>query len=385
VLLDHGYPVYVFAWDRNGEFPALDMVDGATVRSFSFGKLNKFYKLGLILGSTVFQILVFFEIIKLVGRLKNRPIVHAHDINTLLPACYLRALRLCCALVYDCREFTYGVYYEWFSLVVASVMSAIEQRCLPCADAVITVSDPIACYLRRFNPVTEIVYNCPRTNDIPKLSKKEARIRLGLPLDSFIISYVGAIRYDSRLDLLLSVARLTEKHNVHFVVVGDGPLASKFRQAAREAASAHLTVLPAVPREMALLYVVASDLTWVVYQNRIESLNARWALPWKFFESLACGVPVVAEGGTIRSKLINELKCGVVLESDDPNDVSRAILWIAAHPDQHLKMCANARYASAAMKFNWEAMSTKLIGVYSRLPWARRFTFGPGVENSRTR
>jgi glycosyltransferase involved in cell wall biosynthesis len=113
--------------------------------------------------------------------------------------------------------------------------------------------------------------------------------------------------------------------------------------------------------------VLASDLTWVVYQNRIESLNPRLALPWKFFESLACGVPVVVEAGTIRAKLTKELKCGVVLESDDPSEVSRTIVNVAADPGQHRTMGANARNAFADMKLNWEAMSARLIGIYARL------------------
>jgi glycosyltransferase involved in cell wall biosynthesis len=369
-LLEVGYPVYVFAWDREGEVPAVENVDGAMVRSFRALKLTKFsgrQRFGLALGGMIFQTLLFFQTVKLISQLKQRPIVHAHDVNTLLPACFLRILRLCSALVYDCHEFTYGVYHEWFNVIVASVVRIIEERCVRHADAVITVSDPIAAYLRRFNPATETIYNCPRIQDIPKLSKKEARTRLGLPIQAFIVSSVGMIRYDCRLDLLLAVASSTKEQDVHYLIVGDGPLASQIRHAAREAGHACLTVLPRVPREVALCYVLASDLTWAVYRNRVESLNPRMTIPWKFFESLACGVPVIVEPGTVRAKLVKELKCGIVLESDDPNYISQVISSLAKDHHQPNNMGAEAKYASRALRFSWEAMSTRLTGVYRRL------------------
>jgi glycosyltransferase involved in cell wall biosynthesis len=362
-LLYAGYPVHVIAWDRYAECPTIENVNGITVRSFSSVNLTSPSKIGLVLGGLIFNALLVFETVKMIRQLKQRPIVHAHDINTLPIGSLLKKLHLCSRLVYDCHEFTYGVYYEWFNLLVAWVVSVIEQRLLPSADAVITVSDPMARYLRRFNPATEVVYNSPRTTDIPNVSKEEARVRLGLPLDTFIISSVGAIRYDTRMDLLLAVARLTEKHNIHFVVVGDGPSASEFRQAVKETVGTHIVAIPRVSHEKALLYVLASDLTWIVYQNRRESLNPRMTLPWKLFESLACGVPVVVDRGTNRAKLVGELHCGIVLDSDAPEDIAEVIVSLANNAKRHKEMSAAAKNSSV----NWEVTSKNLVSTYERL------------------
>lgn len=366
-LVENGYSVHVLAWDRYGEFRSTENVDGVIVRSFRTVNLRKFSKFGLALGGMAFQSFLVFETIKLIGQLRRRPVVHAHDVNTLPVGCFLRILRLSSALVYDCREFTYGAYYEWFNVLVASVVRAFEQRCLRYADAIITVSDPIADYLRRFNRTVEIIYNCPGIRDIPKLSKQQARINLRLPPDVFLVSWVGSIQYGCRFDLLLAVATLTSKENIHYLVVGDGPLASEFRLAARETPDARIAVLPRVSRETALSYVLASDVTWAVYQNRIESFNPRMTIPWKFFESLACGVPVIVEAGTFRASLVRRFKCGLVLENDDANDASQLILSIANDPDLHRRMSIQARNTSISMEFNWEAMSAKLIGVYERV------------------
>jgi glycosyltransferase involved in cell wall biosynthesis len=245
-------------------------------------------------------------------------------------------------------------------------MRSIEERYLRYADAVITVSDPIARYLRRFNPRTEIVYNCPRFSDVPKISKKEARRRLNLPEDGFIVSSVGTLRYDCRLDLLLDVADLTKQHNITYLVVGDGPAAAEFKRDATRMSDARLVLLPRVSRNVALTSILASDLTWAIYQNRPESFNPRMTLPWKFFESLACGVPLIVDAGTFRAELVKELKCGIVVENDDPADISLTILSLVNTHIYH-NMSAKAKHASTSRSLGWEAMSARLVAVYSRL------------------
>jgi glycosyltransferase involved in cell wall biosynthesis len=365
-LANAGYSVFVLAWDRERQFNSTENVDGALVRSMEYLHLGRFSGCGLALGAIFLQILLFLEALRLVGRLRARPMVHAHDLNTLLPACLLRRLRISVGLVYDCHELSYAAYGEFFNYTMGRVIQAIEQRCIGYVDGVLTVSETLASYLRRFNSRTEVVYNSPQVSDIPTITREEARRRLDLALDAFIVSSVGTIRYDSRLDLLIHTAVLTKQRNIQYFVVGDGPSAFKARKAARAAGDIRLKMLPRVSRETALLFVLASDLTWVVYQHRTESLNPRVTIPWKFFESLACGVPPVVEEGTIRADMAREFNCGVVLESDEPSYTSQVILSLADRPDDYQNMCANAKLASS-LQFSWETTSKKLVDMYRNL------------------
>jgi glycosyltransferase involved in cell wall biosynthesis len=362
-----GYRVSVVAWDRYAEFPALENTNGIIVHSIRSANLTKFSKAGLMIAGLLFQVLMFVKIVKLIRNFKERPIINAHDINTLPVACFLRRIHLCSGLVYECREFTYGVYYEWFNLLVASIVRVIEERLLRYADAIITVNDWIAGYLNRFNQATDVIYNCPRLTDLPQISKKEARKILGLPLDTFIVSYVGGIRYGCMLDLLLKVASMTRGQDIHYVVVGEGPLASEFRRAARQISGASLTVAPRVPRNIALLYVRSSDLTWSVYQQRPESLNERTALGWKLFESLACGVPVIVNANTLSAQLVKRFKCGLVFEGNNPDEMVQLILGLSANTNQFLEMSRKAMHTSTTMNFNWETMGSKLLATYRRI------------------
>jgi glycosyltransferase involved in cell wall biosynthesis len=169
------------------------------------------------------------------------------------------------------------------------------------------------------------------------------------------------------LDLLLKVASMTRGQDIHYVVVGEGPLASEFRRAARQISGASLTVAPRVPRNIALLYVRSSDLTWSVYQQRPESLNERTALGWKLFESLACGVPVIVNANTLSAQLVKRFKCGLVFEGNNPDEMVQLILGLSANTNQFLEMSRKAMHTSTTMNFNWETMGSKLLATYRRI------------------
>jgi len=357
-----GHRLFVLAWDRYFQFQRAEDVGDAKVCSFNRVNVRKFSKLGLGLGAILFQIFLLLGSVRLITQLKQRPVIHSHDFNTLLPACFLRILRLSTGLVYDCHELSFAVYSEWFNPVLGSIVRMIEERAVRCVDAVITVSEPIAGYLRRFKQPTVLISNYPRIADAPRIPKRQIRARLGLPIDAFIVSYVGEIRYGCRLDLLLGAASRVEDVALHFVVVGGGPLAREFKQAASLTGDSRFTVLPQLARAKALQYVSASDLTWVIYQNLEVSLSERLAMPWKFFESLACGVPVIVNKNALIAEYVHDLRCGVILESLDPEYVSETLVAIARDVECHRKMRSAARKAASA--FNWERVSQRLIDIY---------------------
>jgi len=366
-LTESGHPLYVLAWDRECRFGHAENSDGVLIRSFHHVNLRRFSRFGLVLGAIMFQAILVLEAVRLISRLKQRPIVHSHDFNTLLPGCFLKKLGLSTRLVYDCHELSYAVYSEWFNPIIGGIVRIIEERCLRCPDSVITVSDPIRRYLQTFNRMTEVIYNCPSSTDIPRLSKREARSVLGLPRQDFIISYVGEIRFGCKLDLLVSVSSLAENEKVHFLVVGGGPLAPALVELAEDASNPRLTIRPHVPHERALMYVLASDLSWVVYQNSEAALSERLAVPWKFSESLASGVPVLVERGTVVARLVEQFGIGLVLEDDNPEGILKMIVSLAKDPSRHHEMSTRARDAAAALDLSWEVMSLRLSDIYRRL------------------
>jgi glycosyltransferase involved in cell wall biosynthesis len=364
--------VVIFAWDRKFEINDTTTLDGARVWSFHHVRLGDESKIGLVLGAVTLQPLLLLASIKFIRRIRERPTIHSHDFNTLLPGKLLRNLGLASALVYDCHEFSFAAYTELFNKVLGKAVRVLEAHLVKSADLVITVSNPLAQYLGHFARQVHVIYNCPNKDDIPQLSKRKARAKLGLPVNKFVVANIGEIRYDSTVDLLLKAFSLkpVKGTGIHLLVIGHkGPLGHSVETDQGNLRRDQITVLPYVPRRTALTYMLASDLVWGVYRSESEeSWNPRLTLPWKFFDSLACGVPIIVEKNTLRAKLVEKFGCGQVLEETNPDYVSQAIFSIYRDHRLHRSMVRACRIANARLDLNWEKMSKELAELYGKIP-----------------
>jgi glycosyltransferase involved in cell wall biosynthesis len=359
-----GYDIEVLAWDRDLRMPLKATVDGIRTTSVKIFRGVEFRKLKFALASVIFQIACFFYALRLcrAGKL----IVHAHDFNTLLPGALAKLVfRDRISLVYDSHEYTPGVYAEWYGSMVGTVAGVLERLFGRYCDALITVSDPMADYLERtLGRACTVLWNCPPLRDIPTIPKDVARAKLNLPARDFIVSLIaGSIRVDSRLDIMQRVADLAQRTttNIRFLVVGAvGALALS------EHPSSVITVVGRVSHRCALMYRIASDLTWAIYADPTKGVNTRIGLPWQVFESMACAVPVMIWKGTHRATLVNKVDCGVAVDGNDPEGILECIHKLSQNSEMRARLSVNARSASL-LKYNWEHMSDRLIRVYESL------------------
>jgi glycosyltransferase involved in cell wall biosynthesis len=347
--------VYVFAWDRYVEYPSHDVTGNIEVTSYHIGNSKKFSKLGLIFGGLLFQIEISVEAIKLCKRVGQRPIIAAHDINTLPVACFLKLLGFASAVIYDCRELTSAVYSEWFNPVIGWFVGIIERKLLRCTRAVITVSERIAKYLADLGYPATVVYNCPRLSDVPACSTVEARKQLGLPAAEFIVSCVTTLRYGCGLDVLVAASKYLQG-TIRVLIVGDGPLQPWLEREASRIDKNHLTLISRRPRKVALKYVKASNLTWAVYDA--GSLNGAVGMPWKLFESIACGTPVTVESETLRSEFVETNGCGIILSNSNPIEVANIFNELSKNEVAYKQLSKHTEEIS--QKYTWEEESCKL-------------------------
>jgi len=270
--------------------------------------------------------------------------------------------------VYDCHEFSYAAYTQLFNSFVGSIVMVLERAWMPAVSLVLTVTKSIAAYFKTINPNTQVIYNYPKASDVPTVSQQKAREELGLPLNSFIVASIGEIRYDSTLNIFLAVKKLvsSEDPTIHFLVVGGkGPLAEEILRISQD--MNNLSVIPHVPRAIAMLYLVASDLAWVIYRSHGSMSNPDLSLPWKLFDSIACGVPVIVEKGGARANIVKKLKCGEVVDEENADLIARKILSLARDHKRLVAMSVAAKKGFAKSGFNWAPMGSKLRLVYERL------------------
>lgn len=88
--------------------------------------------------------------------------------------------------------------------------------------------------------------------------------------------------------------------------------------------------------------------------------------PTKLFESMACGVPVVANAIGDVAEIVAEGKCGVIVDHNDPDSICEGIEKLASNAELRRTMAANA-LRLAREKYTWEAVQGDFLSAYRGL------------------
>ncbi len=368
-LIKLGFSVHVFCWDREGKADNANIDNKLVVKNLKILASKKFSKFKYAVAAILLQLLGFFYGVKLVRKYK-KILVHANDFNTLLGAYLLKLFFPSnVRVVYDCHELTPAVYKEWYGDLIGKLAGVIERVLIRCADVVLTVSEPIASYLKTITNVpVYIFYNYPSRKLIPKIDKIRAREILGLPKDKLLVVYVGNLRYDVALFELIESALILKKSGlndrINVVVVGDGQLQEEIWSFVKDNNLEDTVLLvPRVPRDKALLYLSSADISYVIYRDL--GYNTKIGMPWKLFESLACGARIMVRDGTYMAEFLkdlNYLDCSIILNRISPKEIAKAL-------ENELKQKKHDKDNNLKNRemFMWESQEEKFVTVYENL------------------
>ncbi len=158
----------------------------------------------------------------------------------------------------------------------------------------------------------------------------------------FVFAYAGTFGRVNRLDTVIRAAAIADQARpgrIGLILVGDGPERAELEQLAR--AEPSVAVMPAVPKTVipALLHRV--DAT-VVHATRTPVY--RYGISFnKLFEYMAAGRPVLFACQSAYDP-VAVAKAGIVVQPDDPAELARAMLELAAAPaDERTAMALAGR------------------------------------------
>ena len=90
------------------------------------------------------------------------------------------------------------------------------------------------------------------------------------------------------------------------------------------------------------------------------------AMPIKLFEYMAVGLPVIASDFPVLRRIVEDAKCGILVDSLNPVAISKAMLWVLEHPAEAEAMGDRGRRAVMA-HYNWDIKGKKLVALYGKL------------------
>lgn len=157
----------------------------------------------------------------------------------------------------------------------------------------------------------------------------------------FVVIYAGALGPANDIPTLLrAAARLRERPDIHFLLVGDGKERSRLEAQAAAEGLTNVTFTGAVPKEQMPAVLAAGDACVAILRD-IPSFRTTY--PNKVFDYMAAGRPtVLAIDGVIR-QVLESARAGVFVPPGDDAALAAAVLQLAADREAARAMGEAAR------------------------------------------
>lgn len=171
----------------------------------------------------------------------------------------------------------------------------------------------------------------PNANDLLDEPVDETKFRVG---------YVGSLGVIHDMKTLVKAAKLCEDDpEIEFIVIGDGGQRQVFLDAIEQIKPANLKWLGLKKHEQVPAYISSFDLALnpVYGYDIFESI-----ITVKFYEYLACGVPVISTSRGLLKKESDLSGAAVAVEPEKPDILAKKIRELKSNPDYLHKLASNA-------------------------------------------
>ena len=226
-------------------------------------------------------------------------------------------------------------------------------------DCVVSVSDELRSYLTCYLPADKVVtiYNGLDEEKVSSpFSAPEAKQRLGIPEECWVVGTAGRLDPIKRLDIFLAAAQkiAAAEPNSRFVIAGGGKEESRLRsQACRLGLQDHVLFLG----HRSDIYDVVRAMDIFVFCSDHEGL------PMALLETLYMGVPVVARPVGGIAEVIQNGVNGVWVESSEPSFLGEACLQLL-HDGARRSLLARAGAQLIAERFTAKRTADQLGALY---------------------
>lgn len=353
-LVDNGYRVVILAWDRSASCPESETMDGIEIKRF---KIKGREKVGpvIILSMLAYMRRAFRFVME-----NDVDVLHCHNLDVTFLGYLLGRLKKNLKVVYDFCEPDYYTYWDkkWTSLFLAinEMEKALVRRC----DCLLVHNQYQVEKYKKIG-VEKIVHigSYPFMEMIVPEVKPRAS-------DEVVIGRIGTVYENNGIEEIVAAFKLLAPKYPEMKLFLAGRVLDVYKptfDALIEPIRDRVELMGAFnSADMPKLYAKI-DISLMVY---VLDDWFRNITPTKFFDSLACGVPVIiSDMGGIR-ELMGDKPGGVVVDSLEPEALAAAIEEMMADGETRLAMARNG-LALVKESCNWGVMEKRLLEAYEDL------------------
>ncbi len=170
-------------------------------------------------------------------------------------------------------------------------------------------------------------------------STEDARARLGVTKDRFVVTFAGTHGIAQALPAVLDAAARVNGE-IQFAFIGEGPTKAALQRQAAEHDLRNVIFHPQLPIEQLPLLLAASDALLVPLAA--DPIFANF-VPSKLFDCMATGRPVILSAQGEAARVLERSGGGIAIEPENPNSLASAAQWLMTHPIEAQEMGRRGR------------------------------------------
>lgn len=302
-----------------------------------------------LLKSIFINIRDFWKISRAIVR-TNADIIHANDLNALVPA-YIASKKLHCKVIYDTHEVFLQNNWVYSNPIIRTFWAIFEKHIIRKVDLVVCVSNAAADYFAEYYKITRpmVVTNCVDVLDESILNRPKHK--------KFEILLHGQFYKGRGCDLMVQAAQITENPNVVYALRGFGKMEKELRQYVEDNTLNNVIFYPPVK-------------TWELTPSAVTSmvgvaitvpycLNFKLSVSNKIFEYLAAGLPVIMSDIPEHRYLNDKYHFGLIMDDNTPESLMRCAIQL--YEDKKLFQTCSQNALILSKEINWGNEFEKLL------------------------
>lgn len=210
--------------------------------------------------------------------------------------------------------------------------------------------------------VDAIAFQPPTPN-----ARRSARERFGMSGEAFVLAWTGRMSPEKNLEALLFALPLVRHTDIRLLLAGDGPERKRLKKMLLKMASnAEGDVIRTAFADRVHFLRDLDDVRPVLHAaDAFIFPSISESLGLSLVEAMACGLPCIAmaaDDARIRNasrEILDDGRCGILVEQDDPACIAGAIDLLARDAAQRAEFASTSR-RRAASTFDWTRTSAEL-------------------------
>jgi glycosyltransferase involved in cell wall biosynthesis len=260
--------------------------------------------------------------------------------------------------------------------LLQKILFKLEKLIYRKADTIISLSDGISeAIIQKGIKATKII-TIPNGTDTsffkPSLEKENLKLEAHFSPSDFIVVYTGTIGIANGCEIIIETATQLQFSNLKFVFIGNGNRLDSIKKMVADRKLKNVIFINQLSQNELIKYLQMADIGLVAFAPKpiLETNSAN-----KFFEYLACGLPVVINYEGWQGKTLDDFGCGFSSPRGDVKTFIENIKFLYENQEKAQEMGKNARKLALA-SFDRNDLAARITNfhLWSFLPTKRKLS-----------